>query len=31
MTDIRKDSVSFVQVDDSDAGQRIDNYLVRLL
>ncbi|OWY39559.1 RNA pseudouridine synthase [Xenophilus sp. AP218F] len=31
MTDIRKDSVSFLQVTEADAGQRIDNYLLRLL
>lgn len=31
MTDIRKDSVSFLKVDEAEAGQRIDNYLVRLL
>ncbi|BEV70656.1 MULTISPECIES: RluA family pseudouridine synthase [unclassified Paludibacterium] len=31
MTDIRKDSVSFHQVGEDGAGQRIDNYLVRLL
>jgi len=31
MTDIRKESVSFVQIDEEDAGQRIDNYLVRIL
>ena len=31
MTDIRKDSVSFLKVDEADAGQRIDNYLVRIL
>ncbi len=31
MTDIRKDSVSFHSVDEECAGQRIDNYLVRLL
>ncbi|GGY22997.1 RluA family pseudouridine synthase [Paludibacterium paludis] len=31
MTDIRKDSVTFHTVDDGSAGQRIDNYLTRLL
>lgn len=31
MIDIRKDSVSFVQVSAETSGQRIDNYLLRLL
>src|SRR5579872_4341189 len=31
MTDIRKDSVTFYTVDEEDAGQRIDNFLVRQL
>lgn len=31
MSDIRKDSVSFHLVEAEEAGQRIDNYLVRLL
>lgn len=31
MTDIRKDSVTFLEVDAEDAGQRLDNYLQRLL
>lgn len=31
MSDIRKDSVSFVTVSEDEAGQRIDNYLARLL
>ncbi|MDF0605360.1 23S rRNA pseudouridine(955/2504/2580) synthase RluC [Neisseriaceae bacterium TC5R-5] len=31
MTDIRKNSVTLLQIDEADAGQRIDNYLVRLL
>lgn len=31
MSDIRKDSVSFHSVEEDGAGQRIDNYLVRLL
>ncbi|MBV8647251.1 RluA family pseudouridine synthase [Paludibacterium sp.] len=31
MTDIRKDSVTFHQVGEDAAGQRIDNYLTRLL
>ncbi len=31
MTDIRKDSVSFHLIDESEAGQRIDNYLTRQL
>ena len=31
MTELRKDSVSQITIDDADAGQRIDNYLVRIL
>jgi 23S rRNA pseudouridine955/2504/2580 synthase len=31
MTDIRKDSVTFLDVDDGDSGQRLDNFLVRIL
>jgi 23S rRNA pseudouridine955/2504/2580 synthase len=31
MNDIRKDSVSFQSIGEEEAGQRIDNYLVRLL
>lgn len=31
MTDIRKDSVTYYTVDEEDAGQRIDNFLVRQL
>jgi 23S rRNA pseudouridine955/2504/2580 synthase len=31
MTDIRKDSVTFYTVTEDDAGQRIDNFLVRQL
>jgi 23S rRNA pseudouridine955/2504/2580 synthase len=31
MTDIRKDSVTFYSVDENEAGQRIDNFLVGLL
>jgi 23S rRNA pseudouridine955/2504/2580 synthase len=31
MTDIRKDSVTFLEVTAEDAGQRLDNYLQRLL
>jgi 23S rRNA pseudouridine955/2504/2580 synthase len=31
MTDNRKDSVSFQRIDAEDAGQRIDNYLMRIL
>lgn len=31
MSDIRKDSVTFHRVDEDAAGQRIDNYLTRLL
>ncbi|WP_159878453.1 RluA family pseudouridine synthase [Aquitalea denitrificans] len=31
MTDIRKDSVTFLDVDEGDSGQRLDNFLVRIL
>ncbi|MDC7707853.1 RluA family pseudouridine synthase [Vogesella indigofera] len=31
MTDIRKDSVTFITVDENGADQRLDNYLTRLL
>lgn len=31
MTDIRKDSVTFYTVGEAESGQRIDNFLVRLL
>ncbi len=31
MTNIRKESVTFHTVDETDAGQRIDNFLIRLL
>lgn len=31
MTDIRKDSVTFITVDENGADQRLDNYLIRLL
>lgn len=31
MIDIRKDSVTFLSIDETDSGQRIDNYLVRVL